>query len=672
VEVEGECGRLGVHWVLVDEVCAGTDDPAYLDYFRAPMMRDGVRIGDRMYAVDATHLWVLDVTDDTAIERLALTSGLGEPLAVAEHSGSLLIAAGSAGLLQLDLADPTAPAIIAQVALDGPALDVHVDGDQALVTAGHAGVAVVDLSGEPSLTKMLDAPGAFAAGVASKDGLAYVAACDSFDVIDIASGAALSSTWVDEPYDEGILVAPAKDVEIVDDVAFVAAGRFGAVAVDVSDPAASNVVGNCTEANEQSFYASGVRAAADGGDLYVAAGEWGVRPIETSTPLSACSSMVAPVLPELPGEEEDCGSEPPWELVNWAEIFPPPPPGRDPIQTLPHGDIVYAFGDARRVGMRAVDVRNTLVPTLDKIGRYDEPRKVTGIAAAAGRVLVLGPAGGVYLEDEANLLVRDIDLVAAQTATSAGMLADGRYVLAEGGTIHVEGALPMALGEPTWSQGLAVENNEVVVPMPDGAIIYDPDAQSTAPVFSGATAELPQAVAMDGGEVVLASPEWLSARRAGSTDGVELTPVGLFDLDDIMSASLWRAGLPRRLLVRVAPGVIAEVATLAGRAGLAIHGGTETHHLSLPAGEYVAGEGGNGYLYLITASRGSYRSQLITIDVTATPEVLSIESFTGLATDLATSSDRLYVADADRGVRVYDITQPEPAELGTVTLEVTP
>jgi tetratricopeptide (TPR) repeat protein len=530
VEVEGACGRLGIAWVLVDEVCGGTDDPGYLDYFRAPMFRDGARIGDLMYSVDGTHLWVLDIDDASAIERQLLLGGLGEPLAVATHEGRLLIAAGSAGLLLLDLSEPLAPTIAAQIALSGPALDVHVSGDSAYVTAGGAGLAVVDLLA-PGLDRMVAVPG-FAAAVAVDQGLAYVAACDTLAVIDLATDALLGQGWLSGAYDGEFLVAPAKDVAIVGDVAFVAAGRFGAVAVDVTFPSLPTVIGNCTLQSDMKFYASGVRA--EGDKLFVAAGEWGVMPLDVQAPFTTCPKKIPPILPELPDTsgEGECSTEPPWNVVPWTDVFEPPPPGQDPIQTLPFGDIVYAFGDARRVGIRAIDVRDATAPALDKIGRYDEPRVVTGIAAAGDRVVLIGPAGGVYLPGQTALLqpVQAGDVFA--NGVAAAMLDDGRWAVAtDQGELVVEGMeSPLALPEKVWSNGLTAMGSALAVPTAEGAVVYDVDAGTTASLSSGAEAALPQAIAFWGADLVVASPEWTEARLVGAGP---VAAHGVFDLADV-------------------------------------------------------------------------------------------------------------------------------------------
>ncbi len=672
VEVEGACGRLGIAWVLVDEVCGGTDDPAYLDAFRAPMFRDGARVGDLMYVVDATHLWVLDVSDPEGINRHRLLGGLGEPLAVALHGGDLLIAAGSAGLLRLDLSEPLQPVIVDQVTLPGPALDLHVEADQAFVTTGQAGLAVVALNEGPLvLGKTIATPG-FAAGVTARDGLAYVAACDAFAVIDLASGAVLSQTWLTGAYDGEILVAPAKDVELVGDVAFVAAGRFGAVAVDVTTPTSPALLGNCTVEQDMQFYASGLRA--NGGRLFVAGGEWGILPLDVQQPQLTCSTHVLPVLPELPEEGGECDPSAPWEVVPWDDIFEPVPPGKDPIQVLPHGELVYAFGDARRIGLRAVDVRLAEAPDLDKIGRYHEPRLVTGVAAAQGRVLAIGEAGGMYFRDEQSLLVPDVVTIpAAKDGAAVAMLADGRWIIGTHSQQLVveDQAEPLVVLDPIGSQGLAVSGTRAVVPTSYGAMLFDVDGAATEVVHSGAVTELPQAVAVAGDEIYLAAPEWPAAIQAGSGDGTPLTPHGVFDGDDAMDATLWRLGLPRRLLVDTTAG-LAEIATLGGKAGLALHGSVVKSAL-LPTGTYVDAIAQGGKLYLVTVDRGSYRSQLVTVDLAgSSPAVLAVEGFTGIASGVAADADRLYVGDADQGIRVYDSSGADPVHLGTVAMEVTP
>jgi hypothetical protein len=393
--------------------------------------------------------------------------------------------------------------------------------------------------------------------------------------------------------------------------------------------------------------------------------------VPVDDPAGACPFPVAPVLPELPDTEGECNTDAPWNVVPWTDVFEPPPVGQDPIQTLPVGNLVYAFGDARRVALRAIDVRDATAPALDKIGRYDEPRVATGVAAGADRVMLVGPGGGLFVRDAQSLLAPSTEPVElAKTAIATVMLDDGRWVLGTESELWVEGEpTPLTLTEQIWSNGLSASGTAVAAPIASGAVLYDIDGASQSVLASGASAVLPQAIAMNGPDVFVAAPEWTHAIQAGP--GAALPPHGVFGLDDVMDANRWRVGVPRRLLTPTASG-LAEIATLGGKAGLALHGPTESS-AALPPGTYVAADAQGNRLYLVAADRGSYRSQLVTVLLTSSgPAVASIEAFTGVASGVAVDGDRLYVSDADRGVRVYDASTDDAQLLGVIDLEVTP
>ncbi len=685
VRVENDCGRQSLQWIVVDEVCGDVTAPDYLDAFEAPMFRDGALVNSLLYTVDAAHLWVLDMSDPAAIRRRALISGIGRPLAVSTHLGRLVVAAGGEGLLLLGLEDPLEPRAIARVELSGPALDVHVDGDRAYVATGAAGIAVVDLSTDPpALVKELEVPG-FAAGIKTQGNHAYVAACTTFAVVDLTTGALSGTKWLDTAVQGGVLVAPAKDVELVGDTAYVAAGRYGAVAFDVSNPVRPALRGNCTIANDPAFYASGVRAQGD--QLFIAGGEWGILPVDTRAQEKSCALMVEPALPVPPKPGGGCSMEPPWTVVDWEDRWAPPPPpvdppnvpprGRDPIQVLPAGDVLYAFGDARRIGLRAVDARDPNSSILSRVGRYDEPREIVDIDARAGRVLVVGKLGGLFRADATALLVPDADpLPLARTAVAGSLNVDGRWVLAtEDHELVFEGAVARASTvSRVWPNGIVARGKDVIVPAPNGATVYDARGAAISALSHGRTAELPPAAVAVGDSVVLASPEWvnsLSVRASAS----ELPAHGVFDRQQILDASLWQAGLPRRILLAndsdpAAPSLV-EIAGLARRAGVFDHASGTT--LTLPEGEYIAGAVAGRRAWLVAADRARYKSQLVTIELSvSSPRVTGVEVFTGVAADVAVDGDRLYVADADGAVRVYARTPSADTLVGIARLEVSP
>lgn len=674
VVLDGQCGKQTIAWVLVDEMCGATSAEDYLARFRTPMFRDGVVLGSSLYTVDGTNLWALDVTSADSIPRKGLAAGLGTPISIEAHAGHLVIAAGGEGLLVVDVTDPAAPVRTATVELDGPALDVHVDGDRALVAMGEAGMAVIDLlAAPPAVTQIVSIPG-FAAGVTAQGDTAYVAACDTFAVVDLVKGEVVGQSWLkDDAYVGDFLVAPAKDVEIVGGVAYVAAGRFGAVAVDVTAPESPAVLGNCTIQPELAFYASGVRA--QDGKVFVAGGEWGVLPVDAVA--QGCTSYVYPYLPDypVPGQEEEqtCDSAPPWEVVPWQDQWAAPAIGWDPIQVLPAGDVLYAFGDARRNALRAVDLKDANDPALANIGRYQEPRLVTGIAANGETVAVLGEAGGVFVRDEVDLLVPVFDVPPLPLdAVAVSVLDDGRWVAATAeNELLVQGDVAMALDGMVWPFGLQTSGNTVAVAAWNGVSVLDLDSGQTKKLPAGAPAKLPSSLLWDQDGFVVAAPEWThSVRVTEDSDYSPLPDHGVFDEEDILKTSLWRRGVPARILLAGGSGVL-EVATLGGRAGLFVH--ATSGRVELPPGEYRGGAAIGPRAYLLTADRSAYRTRLVTVDVgSAVPEVLSVESFIGVGTGVAASGDRLYVADGDRGVRVYSRTDDSTTLLGVVAVEVSP
>jgi LVIVD repeat len=671
VEVETDCGRTTLAWVAVDEMCAGVDDPDYLDSLRAPMFRDGVRIGDRLYTVDGTQLWVLDVSDPTAPSRVGLLAGLGHPLAVAAHAGHLLVAAGDAGLFVLDPDGPDGLAETADLALEGPALGVAVAGDRALVALGHAGVALVALdpaTSSPSLTQTIATPG-FAVSSAIRGSLGYVAACDTFARVDLDAGTVLDQSWLSAYDANGTLIAPARGVALVGDEAFVAAGRNGAVALDIGDSAPLSILGQCTEQWDVSFYASGVRA--QNGTLYVAGGEWGVLPVDASAP-GACPSLLVPTYPPSPGDSTTCSQDPPWQTLPWQDQWQPPPapaPGKDPVQTLPDGDRLFAFGDARRNAMRAVDVRQTGTQAMPNIGRYDEPRVITDLAAANGRVLVVGKAAGLFLTDANALLVPASIPVGAESGVAAIMLADGRWAFATDATLQVEGGAPIALAEPAPLHGMSSRGQEIALGASGGARLYDANTSTLTMVAAPEPAALPPAILDRDDGVYLAAPEWTRAVRLDASGASELDENGVFGAEEIMDANLWRQGLPRRLLVDSPFGLV-EIASLGEHAGLTLHatGGSDVK-LALPTATYLDAESAGSTLYIVTAERSTYRSTLLTVSLSDAGAAIShVDTFTGVAAALAVDGTRLYLGDADRGVRVYDIAAQIPEALGVVEL----
>ncbi len=666
VATDEGCGRTGLTWVLVDEVCGdgeGVDDDALALY--APMFRDGAKIGDTLFTVDATHLWAIDATSSAALRREALVAGVGQPIAARARGSELVLASLLEGLVFVDGSSAAAPTRTGSLALPGPAFDVDLDGSRAFVAMGRAGLGVVQLDGARALERSVPIPG-FAAGVKARGDYAYVAACTTFSVVDLRSGAVVGSTWLPNAVQNKRLVAPAKDVEIVGSTAYVAAGRYGAVAVDVSNPAAPKIRGNCTRL-EDGYYASGVRA--QGSAVYVAGGEWGVDTFTDGN--SSCGSTVDPPAPPPP--DTGCAGKPPWEVLPWESLWAPPPPGKDPVQVLPVGDALYAFGDARRIGTRAVDVRGLDVAGLPRRGRYDEPRALLGVAAAGDRVVAVGPGGGVYRDGGASLTrepsVHDATIAAATAAT---FLPDGRWVvLSAKEELVVEGVAspipaPGALGLAAFG------GTKLAVPTKTTVDLVDVVTKAVQHRALPKPARLPLSVAAKDGVAVVAAPEWTSASRVdGGPTGLPVH--GVFDEEDALDTTQWRARLPRRQLAISQRGPV-EVAVLGGKAGIAVHATTGTERAAMPALTYGAIATSGDRAYVLGIDRALYRSYLVTVSLAkGAVRVVSVEAFTGAGAGLAQAGSRLYLADADGEIRVYRTdTVGAPSLVSTLRTEARP
>jgi hypothetical protein len=662
VETDEGCGRSGLAWVLVDEVCGdGTRarDPRALE---APMFRDGAISGGHLFAVDATHVWSLDLgplaTGGANPIRRALLGGVGQPLAAAARGAMVALAAGEDGLVLLDAADPARPRRASSLELPGAAYDVTLDGPNAFLAMGEKGVAVADVSGAlPTLVRTLAVPG-LASGVAVDATHAYVAACSTFAIVDRNTGATKGKVWVPDPLRPKQL-APAKDVALVGDVAFVAAGKLGAVAIDVADPAQPKLLGSC-RVEDPKFYASGVRA--QGSTVFVAGGEWGVLRVDASNARTACTASTTLPAPPSSSGDVTCSTKAPWEIVPWEMVWAPPPPGKDPVQVLPDGERVFAFGDARRVGVRAVDVRPSSAPAT-LTARYDEPRALLAVAARGSRVVAAGAAGGGFELQSDGTFVRSAtssdDIL--RGASLVDLLEDGRFVAVRQNTLEVEGrATPLQLVEPASALAVAGNAGRVVVAGPSGGLrlfrVDEASGAATATYPMPKTLHLPPSMAARNGQVVVAAPEWsASATYDLSSYAIpkDLPPHAVFDDDDARDLAFWRQRVPRRYLAATPRGVV-ELAALGPRAAVVLHGSASKVSVSLPSVTWTGLASDGDRAYALGLDRGRYKTYVVAVDLaSASPRVLSVEAFTGAGSAIALAGGRVIVADADGALRAY-------------------
>lgn len=670
IETDTGCGRKGIKYVLVDEVCGGQGDGYDVPDLHAPMFRDGALVGNSLLAVDGTFLWSLDLGKPGGIGRGALLGGIGEPVAAAANGAQeIILASGADGLVRIDASTPLAPSVAGRIALPGFAHDVYIEGQKAYVALGKQGLGIVDLA-TGTLSARIDVPG-YATGVTKQGDHAYVAACKSMAVVDLNTNTVVAQTWPDSAMNGSILAGPAKDVDVVGDVAFVAAGKLGTVAIDIATPAQPKVLGNCTVPAPE-FYASGVRS--DAGKLFVAGGEWGVLPVDVSDANGACKTLSAQA-PDQASNTPSCSAEAPWEILPWEQLWAPPPPRKDPIQVLPVGARLFAFGDARRIGSRAVDVRNPLDASLAMLDRYDEPRHLVGLAASGARVAAIGPRGGLFTVDDAGALTRVVSDAEPvfQAATAVGFTSDGRWVAASNGKILTEGRSgPLTVISGDVHAIAPAGNGRVVVAQPQGISLLDVVGDKQGAIAVPAS-HLPLSIATDDQHVYAGAPEWTKSEGVAITGGTStsLDPHGVFDDADVEDTALWQIRLPRRHLVATPTG-LAEVAGLGPKAGLALHAATGTREVALPPATYSGAVSDGSRVYAIGVDRNLYRSTLVTVSIAGpTPVVLGTSVFTGNASGIAIAKNRLYVSNAEGELRVYTLAD-EPTLTGVLTVEETP
>ncbi len=346
-------------------------------------------------------------------------------------------------VLSIDPQEPTRLARVHDLKLAGPALDLALSADGAVVyvAAGGAGLVAVDLLPEPAARPAVALAG-FASGVAIDGERVYVAACSNLSIVDAPTGQLLGS--VDLQSAEGQAPRPVKDVIAQGNYAFAAAGRWGALVVDVSDPRQPRALGNRTVSDDLLYYANGL--ALSHGNLYIAAGDWGVdrMKVEDFATLDGLAMTPPQAFARYCTPSEDPARQPAPEFQTTL----PPPRVQDPLDVVPVGDTLLAMGDASRLGVRAVDVYRLAEDGAHGLaGRYEEPALVSSIAAGPAGVALAGKLSGLFSPVEGGpLLARASALPESEAPARVVALADdGRLVaLDTQGQLTVDGQLQPA------------------------------------------------------------------------------------------------------------------------------------------------------------------------------------------------------------------------------------
>lgn len=668
-------------FLLVDEECGATGAPDYLKYFESSIFRSGYMVGTVAYAVDGTNLWVLDMSEPRAPKRLGVVSGVGRALAITGYADRLYLAAADQGLIVLR-SDPSEPTWLRrehQRLLKGPAMDIALsaDGRAAYLATGSGGLSVVRLDdlGAPIEERSISIPG-FATGVAATAAHAYVAACSALIAVDLKTGAVASAFPLDSR--PGEAPVPAKDVAVEGELAFVAAGRWGTLMLDVSDPRKPVLLGNRTLSDDLLYYANGVTVHR--GNLYVAAGDWGVDRL----PLSEVRGSTALSAPTKFARYCTAAENPDRAVAPEFQTQLPPPRRQDPLDVVPMGEVLLAMGDASRLGVRAADVY-MLEPDGKHLlaGRYEEPLLVRSIAAGGEKVAVAGKVSGLFVPAPSpELLARTASLPEPGVQTRALALS-GRGRLAyldERGTLFAQGEsapqgkslLPTLAASGDYLVGARAQGTVEVYRFTETAT----ERKGSLPVERleyGAT------FALTGERLVVASSTWERA-LAFELSRPELTAVplsrALLTKRDLEDPTGWRRGPPRRLLVPFGD-QLAEVSSFGDQASGVLHpleGAGAARAFDVPPGPYVAGAAGFNRLWLVQGDRARYRTTLVEIDFGdfTAPPVTRSQVFLGSAVGAARLGDRLYVADPEVGVRVFALSERGSSYLGVARSEINP
>jgi len=241
-----------------------------------------VELVDRIaYVADSSFgLLAIDVSSPQAPKLLG---SIGGPAVDLEIVGTLAyVAAGGFGLSVIDISDPRNLRHVGVVDTPGAALDVSIVGNRAYVADSHWGFRVIDVS-EPSAPQLLAHLGVtgFATAVAVVGSFAWVGGADlpyydegRLDVIDVSVP--------DFPIEVGRLenldLESISDIDVHNDVAYLASSHSGLRVVNVSD------VTQPTEIGE--FDTPGIATACEVIDdiAYVTDGPSGFRLIDVSNP----------------------------------------------------------------------------------------------------------------------------------------------------------------------------------------------------------------------------------------------------------------------------------------------------------------------------------------------------------------------------------------------------
>lgn len=192
--------------------------------------------GTHAFVASTSGLLVLDLTEPMAPNLVGAASGWN-CRDVCVVGGRAFVAAGSSGIAVFDASNPTEPQLLGRLDTPGEAQDIRVVGNVAYVAAG-SGLQVIDVSNPaaPKLRSTLDTPGL-------ARGLTHVG--NSLLIADGIAGIQIVNVETpDSPIRVGgFNLGTAYAVKLVEQTAYLANGASGLEILDITNPSMPRLIG---------------------------------------------------------------------------------------------------------------------------------------------------------------------------------------------------------------------------------------------------------------------------------------------------------------------------------------------------------------------------------------------------------------------------------------------
>lgn len=347
-----------------------------------------VAVGSHLYAGVGSQVVSFSIADSGKLKAVGGSLPLPEVVEGLDASGTLLVAAtGPAGIQILDITVPTQPELLGALDLPGYAEDVDLVGGRVFVADGTGGLRIIDVA-DPGRPVELAVAYEFhnIQDVVVGGGRAFLAAADEGLLVADASDPSA-------PVEAGSLATGgfAFGVAVSSDTAYLADGWGGLQIIDVSNPFAPKKVGR----SRTTAWAMDVTVQS--GKAYVAAGAQGLRIVDVRRP---SKPVLLGAVAMKKGHANDVfvrsGTGYVSDIFNGFRVVDVRSPERPKAVALnvPLGTVrdialkgQYAFLAADTAGVRVIDVSDPARP--DEVGSISTPAPALTAATIGTRLFTV-------------------------------------------------------------------------------------------------------------------------------------------------------------------------------------------------------------------------------------------------------------------------------------------